>query len=421
MKDKRFLITQSSLRLIAGSEINTLELAEYLQSQGAVVTVYTYFLSEPISPYFKGKNIKVVTDDTELKIEDFDYVWVHHQVIPLSFINSLATGKKRLPMFIFLHMSGLKTHFLEQAHIWGLEEKIASKILYVSDEARDNIIDNSFDTSNYKEGFYRNPAPLSFTNTRHTHGGGVRSVLIVSNHPAKEVFDAATILRKQGVRVVITGEGQQEYKLIEPEYLNSFDVVVSIGKTAQYCLVSNIAVYVYDVWGGPGYLNEKNERSTVYYNLSGRSFDKKDALTITREITDNYKRAVKYQSDNHQRFIKEFSIESVLPQIIKNLKPRKIKAFDRYYVQYVTGALVMLKYKFYHENLLVKREEEISDLNKNLNARHLEYEAVVERKNHEIGRISESLRAIEESRTFRLSLAISKPVRFIKRIRKIRK
>ena len=68
LKDKRFLITQSSLRLIAGSEINTLELAEYLQSQGAVVTVYTYFLSEPISPYFKGKNINVVTGDTEVKV-----------------------------------------------------------------------------------------------------------------------------------------------------------------------------------------------------------------------------------------------------------------------------------------------------------------------------------------------------------------
>lgn len=422
LKNKNFLITQSSLRLIAGSEINTLELAEYLQSQGAKVTVYTYFLSEPISLYFKAKNIKVVTDDLQLKIENFDYVWVHHQVVPMSFVDKIAKGGKEvLPIFIFLHMSGLKTHFLEQAHIWSLEEKIASKILYVSDEARDNIITNSFDTSGHDEGFYRNPAPVSFSDIKHSHQEEVKSVLIVSNHPAKEVYDAAIILREKGIHTVITGEGQQEYKLIDPEYINSFDVVVSIGKTVQYCLVSNIPVYIYDVWGGPGYLSEMNEVSAAKYNLSGRGFDKKDALAIVREITDSYSEAVKYQSGNHQRFINEFSMDSVLPEIIKSLKPRKVDAFDTYYTQYVTGALMMLKYKFYHENLLVKREEEIDSLNKNFGEKYIEFETVLEYKDKSIKQVSEAISAIEESQAYRLSLVIAKPVRFIKRLGKKRK
>ncbi|MGH7218326.1 MAG: glycosyltransferase, partial [Candidatus Microsaccharimonas sp.] len=77
LKGKRFLITQSSLRVIAGSEINTLEIADYLQSCGAVVTVYTYFFSEPISTYFHEKGINVVTDETKLDMKSFDYVWVH--------------------------------------------------------------------------------------------------------------------------------------------------------------------------------------------------------------------------------------------------------------------------------------------------------------------------------------------------------
>lgn len=411
IRGKRFLITQSSLRLLAGSEINTLELADYLQNQGASITVYTHFLSKPISIYFENKKIKVITDDKQLNIDDYDYVWVHHQTIPPSFIEKLSQGRAvQLPTFVFMHMSGLATHFLEQPHIWDLEKRIAAKVLFVSDETRDNIASNSLDVSKLDEGFYRNPTPIEFTRVEHMPSDNLRRVLVVSNHPPEEIIEAAILLRKKGIDVVMAGEGQKKYRLITADYLNGFDVVISIGKTVQYCLVANIPVYIYDVWGGPGYLDRENEGNAKWYNYSGRYFNKKNALTIVEEINNNYSAAIKYQSNNRDRYIKGYSMDCVIPSLMKDVKQRNITPFDPYYTQYATGALTMLKYKFYHENLLTKKEEELEKINKTLISIRERFRQNEIKYNELRNRMYE----VENSESFRVGEIITRPARLLK-------
>ena len=404
LEGRRFLITQSSLRLLAGSEINTLELAEYLQQQGAEVVVYTYFFSDPIVPFFKDRHIRVTTDEEGLRLEDFDYIWVHHQVLPLPFIKQLAGERPTdMPAFIFLHMSGLETHFLEQAHIWDMERRIASNVLFVSDEAKENIDKHSLDLSSLPTGMYRNPAPLKFSEVPHVPSKKAKSVLIVTNHPAEEVLEAKEILSRQGYSVVSAGEHQDEYRLIEPEYLRQFDVVVTIGKTVQYSLLANVPVYVYDVWGGPGYLNKANEATAASHNYSGRGFDKKDAATIAAEIINGREKAVQYQAKNHRRFVRELSIGTVLPEIIKNTVPRQIKPFDARYAQYLIATLTMLKYKFYHENLLVQDKETIIALEQS----NAEKERVITERD-------QAIQDIRGSVSFRVGYAMVSPFRQLK-------
>lgn len=82
-------------------------------------------------------------EDLETSIFEFDYVWVHSQLIPLSFEEQPGTVSrehvpdgKRLPAFIFNHMSALDTSPDERSYILLLEEPIASAEVFVSQEAR---------------------------------------------------------------------------------------------------------------------------------------------------------------------------------------------------------------------------------------------------------------------------------------------
>ena len=92
-KNKRILITQPLIRGFNGSTIVTLELAEEFQKLGAKVTVYTCDYAEPAKSCFVKKHIKVdaAQDNPSYKLTDFDYIWVHSQILPISLINALST------------------------------------------------------------------------------------------------------------------------------------------------------------------------------------------------------------------------------------------------------------------------------------------------------------------------------------------
>ncbi len=279
LKGKRFLITQNSLRLIAGSEVATLELAEYLLSQGAEVTVYTYYFEEPISKYFKG--IKVIENDDgeQLKMLDFDYVWVHHQVLPLSFIHELGQKQpKNVPIFIFQHMSALPHVFLEHPYIWGLEDRLSSLSVFASLNTQEKLL--KYYSKAPKTALFQNPVPLGFVQAKSIPKDHIDKVLIVSNHPPEEVVSACEILREKGYDVDLLGKKQERHELLTAQELVQYDAVITIGKTVQYCLTAGVPVYVYDHFGGPGYLNENNYKESEDANFSGRNAKRKTAERI---------------------------------------------------------------------------------------------------------------------------------------------
>ena len=58
--------------------------------------------------------------------------------------------------------------------------------------------------------------------------------------------------------MLIDAIGSEKPAITSAELLDHYDCVISIGKTVQYCLVQGIPVFLYDRFGGPGYLNESN-------------------------------------------------------------------------------------------------------------------------------------------------------------------
>ena len=194
IKGKRFLITQPMMHWICGSTVVALELAEYLKSSGAEVVIYTCFCGEPMKGICKERGIKVdeYSGFPKYKLGDFDVVWVHSQILPLSIVEAL--GKKELsdvPLFVFLHMSGMDWIPDEKPWIFDLENRLSSLSLFISEEVK--AVNEGMIKSNIKTDFFRNPAPECFRKRMVAPREQVRNVLIVSNHPPQEVEKAGEI------------------------------------------------------------------------------------------------------------------------------------------------------------------------------------------------------------------------------------
>ncbi|MDR2752816.1 MAG: glycosyltransferase, partial [Oscillospiraceae bacterium] len=269
---KRFLITQCALDGIAGSEVTTLHLAEYLQQAGATVTVFTHWLGNVLGQLFAQSKITVIADKAHpFALEDFDYIWVHHQVLPAAILRALAHPPANPPVFLFLHMSALPGNHLEWPYICGLEELLSSLSLCNSPVTLERLAP-CFSTPP-PMAVYPNPVPPEFCrphrNLRQLPHKPLR-VMVVSNNDSPERDEACALLRQHGVQAERFGIGQRNYKLLRAADLDRYDAIITIGKTVQYCLCMGLPVYIYDRFGGPGWLNARNFDLVAAHNFSGR-------------------------------------------------------------------------------------------------------------------------------------------------------
>lgn len=344
---KKILICQSFIYQINGSTMVTLELAETLKKI-CDVTVYTTIFDSPAKEIFEEKGIKVVSfdDNPIIKLEDFDFIWIHSQILPKSLINDMRRiGKiKNAPKFIFLHMSPLENCSDERPWIYDLENKLADKVLCISDEIKEVIepyVDNEIC-------FFRNPCPEDYINRNRTYKK-LERVLIVSNHWVEEVIDAKNLLEtKYNIEVKILGESGI-YEAISPELINQFDAVITIGKTVPMCLLAGIPVYIYDHFGGDGYLNKDNFISNKQTNFSGRNNRlSKTGEIIAKEIIEGYEDAIEFISKNSEDFIEEFSLSKNLDRLFSNIEQHKKQNFDEEYIRYVLTCQDLARHSMFY-------------------------------------------------------------------------
>lgn len=403
LKAKKFLITQPMIGSFCGSTILTLELATHLQEKGAHVTVYTSYACEPMDLFFKKAHIKIVTEPEHpnFKLKDFDYIWVHSQILPYSILEDLSKKHNSYPFFIFLHMSSLKEEIPDETSwIYDLEKQLSSKSLYVGDKS---LITNQKFLNQPKSriGFYKNPAPDSFSHRISPCNKELKNILIVSNHPPIEIQEAKDILQKQGYNVVSFGENQENYTLITNQIISSFDAIITIGKTVNYCLVSGTPVYIYDRFGGDGWVLKKQIKQ------SGRGSAKKTSKEIVSEIVQDYQKALNFVTDNQSYFQEEFLLKNVLSRTLKNINKKDIKPIKKSYKEAAICAERLLQLRFI-----------LGELNNKEYRKNMSLIQILNSKEHEIMSLKQDLKAITSSKSFRIYKKIITPISTIlKRIK----
>lgn len=358
-KGKRFVLTHWALAVLGGSENNILQLAEYIKERGGLVEFFTYAFDDPLKKIINEKNIPVRVDDIDLfdqlqkteiryDLSKTDFVIICQNTIPIDIIKQL-NDKAIKTKFIFFHMSSHIGLAMESPLFYDLESKIASKILTISEETTTEQIERLLGNNIQNLVYYRNPVPDSFIDRklRADYPKIPKKIAVISNHPPEEVVELVhdISMKSKKVKIEFIGRWSNNPKLVTAGLLSKYDVVVSIGKTVQYCLVMGIPVYIYDRFGGQGYVTDYD--AAKRRNFSGRDAGKKTTDVIADELLKEYKTAVKYQEENIEFFRKEFLLSNVAPLVFNDKEDVVLNNnFSQQYINYLISIQLLLKEKY---------------------------------------------------------------------------
>jgi hypothetical protein len=116
-------------------------------------------------------------------------------------------------------------------------------------------------------------------------------VAIVSNHNAPELQDLVSLLSAQGSKVEVIGR-PGEIRHFDLALTDTFDLIISIGATAQKALVRGVPLFCYDHFGGPGFINLSNLERAEHFNFSGRcTYNRRPGEVLLAQILDGYQTA----------------------------------------------------------------------------------------------------------------------------------
>lgn len=259
----RVLVLNDFLAEWTGSEIVALEVAEHF---GA--TTSSFWCVDPV---------RSVLDDwrplDSIDLSEFDLVWAQqHAVLPL--LDRLTPGTS-VPFIVWVSLSP-----------YDVMDKLPPGIL---DTYADEVVCNSRETATARGAstHFDNAAPNPFHFDRAERP--LRRILFVSNNQPAELLEAEAMLRVRGFETRFLGRSR-EFKRLEPSDIEWADCVVTIGKTVRYALASRTPVYMYDRFGGDGYISPENYATSEANNFSGRPTCRKlDAAAIADEIVAGHR------------------------------------------------------------------------------------------------------------------------------------
>jgi O-antigen biosynthesis protein len=282
LKGRRALVACQSFSGFSGSEIVTLELAEALSLAGASVTITAANVGGPIDSWLARAGIPVTAIDG-LTSGSYDLLWVHHWPV-WARLAELQIEARRI---VYSCLSPFEPRELPPLTGRALHLYAAN-----SEETRARLVDD-FGLPTERVVLFLNSAPqpffgLSLPNRR----GTIERLAIVSNHVPAEIKELADLLRGDGVVVEVIGDGAR-YERVTTDLLVGFDAVITIGRTVQYCLAAAVPVFVYDRFGGPGWLTEANWQLAERFNFSGRCTRRpRSAVTLRTELVTGHPSAL---------------------------------------------------------------------------------------------------------------------------------
>ncbi|QCR20019.1 glycosyltransferase [Agrococcus sp. SGAir0287] len=336
------LIGTNHLRSYAGSEMVVLELVEHLIGRGWRVDVYTNELGSPMvdeltSLPHEGRLRLVEASPSERFDDDYDLVWMQHGVLPPAFLERLEEGVDA--PIVWHHLSRFQDVEMPiladvESRVTALSAGMCGRVLEVLGE---------FGVADDRMLLVDNPAPDAFADhPREPRTGPLERVLVVSNHPPDEVRDAVALLEARGIVVGRLGV-HDEPKRVTPDVLEQYDAVVTIGKTVQYALSMGIPAYVYDHFGGVGWLDDTTLEPELHWAFSGQKTQRRiDAETLARELVEGFPVARAFAERHRTRHAERWRLSTRIDALLadERLRPappaskadvRRLASFGRLY------------------------------------------------------------------------------------------
>lgn len=284
---KKALMTNLYLAKYTGSELHTIEMAKLLCAKGYEVTIAVQLKAYPLMKIIESLNGKITVIECQkdkLEETEFDLIIVQHYSVFDYLCCKYAITCKNLIVS--------KLSVISDYELLPKCTKDADMILAVSEECAEDIVSqgvgrekievfkNSVDNSYFEKYKYKNKKNL-------TNGG---KIAVISNHVSEEVAKLKEVMGEKYFVDYIGIEYTPKYVTVE--LLEKYDLIITIGRTVQQCFAIGVPVYVYDYFGGPGYICESNFEIAEKYNFSGRGFDKKSVEDLKKDIINNYSKNI---------------------------------------------------------------------------------------------------------------------------------
>lgn len=310
----RALIATHNLIDYAGAEISTLELATELREMGWTVCVAAFLSGEPMFSEFEKFGFQIVDildADSAISNSQFDLAWIHHAPV---LYELFTTHKIRAALVIFCSLSHFEPLEAVPTHRGKIDLLLANSI------ENKNFITKQYNLDSNQVILFPNSVPkIYWKQFKEFHRTSLKRVVVISNHPPREVFDVMGILKSNGIEVDHVGYGGTQ-SLVSPNLLLNYDAVITIGKTVPFCFALKVPVYCYDHFGGPGWLDEDNFNLASQNNFSGRGFSKKSSEAITHEMITGYRESV-HRLDKHRNHAIQFhSLDKNLERLFEHSK-----------------------------------------------------------------------------------------------------
>ena len=388
---KKILITNFAIRDYTGSEIDSLDIANYFLKQNYKVDIFTLNFNEPLKSKV-NKEISVYTyDDTDKLSTHYDLIWAHH--FPL--LDYLLFNKKITATYInFVSLSAF-----EPLEFPPLYYEDLSNLCVLSNEAK-NVYEEKIGAKDSI--IFPNYIPDDFLNAKPRKIKNLNKICIISNHIPDELEKCAEIFNKEGIETDIYGMGHK-WEKITPEILKQYDLVITIGKSVLYSLYLKIPCFVYDYFGGDLFLNKNNISNSYDFNFSGRACRiKLSAEEIHKYIKENFEKALDSLEDNYDFVSQNCLLETNMKKVLNKVYEKEVnyeKLYEKYgYLKNYTEPYV--RDVFYRNNMHqielsnnIKNLQTISMLNEqiaNLNKEKDEFHKEMVNMNSEITKIVNS-------------------------------
>lgn len=262
----RVLVLTNHFSQFAGSEVVALQVAQWFLAHGHAVTLGANSMGAPLKHCATG--IALTTALDAIALSDFDLIWCQHDLLsqlPLTAFE--RASRSRLPHVALVSLSPFEPY----EHVDGFLTRALSADVYAnSPETADELLSRNNGTiTRPSVRVFHNAAPAAFWKVGRPPGSALRSIALISNHPPPELAAALASLQAEGVQTRSIGL-RGEAKLVEPHDIAGVDAVISIGKSAIYAIAQRRPVFIYDHFGGDGWLTRDNFATNLYHNFSGR-------------------------------------------------------------------------------------------------------------------------------------------------------
>jgi hypothetical protein len=309
-KTGRALVATNHLADLAGSEVIALEMAEHLLGKGFSVSVFANFSGGRMADLFQAKlDLKIENDPAAVKPFQFDFCYFQHHVAPLFDYQPMPGDRDRTT--IAFGRLARRTFF--ESGGWWHDNALGDVTIANSELTAEKLAVTG--VGHRVETFY-NAAPQIFFAAPRALPGRPQNILVVTNHRDADLMSAIDLLRTDSVLRHI-GRSGDEIRLVTPDLIQAADLVISIGKTVPYALAARIPVYVYDHFGGPGYLTSDNFNRAARFNFTGRRCERRlKGDDIRQDILEGYLGAVAFAHNLNAGLLERYRFEKYVDGLL---------------------------------------------------------------------------------------------------------